>query len=209
MTISTWTIAPIVIIFFSIMACSNTDRHTDSEVKNLNAPVGSQTEKMDTSEDVTMLTSLPKGGSYNSNGRILGYRIFSSSVINNTLVPMELNINFPSDSLAMPNSDKYLKFFLPPDEISSTKNSEYNYGEKGIKSFFDGTTRSINLKTLIKPGEKYLFNSGVFFYPGYGVARARLFTSTSKDTAKLALSYSVSIGSNSLSIPCGEIILKK
>ena len=108
----------------------------------------------------------------------------------------------------MPKSDKYLKFFLSPGEMTSSKKSEYDYGVTGINSFFDSFNKPIILKTVIKPGEKYVFNSGVVFYPGFGVASAKLFTSISSDTTRLTLFYSISIGSDSLSIPCGEIIFK-
>jgi hypothetical protein len=208
-----WIIVPTLTILFGLTAFSNEDRHTDGEVKKLKIPFEIPTEMIDTinGRGVTIITSLPKGGGFTYKEKNFGYRIFWSRVINNTTVPIELTVNFPSDSfIVMPESDKHLKLFLPPGAMTFAKEIEYDYGVTEIQSFLDtGLNRPTTLKTVIKPKEEYMFNTGALFYPGNGLARAKLLTSSRTDVAKLDLSYSISIGASTLSIPCGQIVFKK
>jgi hypothetical protein len=111
-----------------------------------------------TGEGIIIQNSLPKGGvainrGYtDSTGKIHGFGIFWTRVINETATPLELTINFPADSFAIssaPNS--YFKLLLPPGTMTLDMQSLYNYGYEitDLRSFLD---TSFNKPTMLHPG---------------------------------------------------------
>jgi hypothetical protein len=86
------------------------------------------------SKGVIIQNSFPKGGPYIDpwTGRRFGKAVFWSRVINETSTPLEIAINFPADSFAIPPSaDSYFKFFLLPDTMTFDKESLFDYGATG------------------------------------------------------------------------------
>ncbi len=122
--------------------------------------------------------SFPKGGPYtHPTGKRFGYGIFWTRVINETATPLEITINFPADSFAIfPQPDSYLKLFLPPDTMKFDKETLYDYGATGLKSFLDTAFyKPTILKRTIHPKEECLFYIGlVFRVPDNGPVRTGL-----------------------------------
>lgn len=167
----------------------------------------SPTAHFDVGEGVIIQNSYPKGGGYldstgsrgytDSTGKNFGYGIFFTRVINETATPLELTINFPADSFAI------FKLFLPPDTMTLDKESLYNYGISGLRSFLDTNfNKPTMLQRTINPKEQCLFYIVTLFHQGGGVARAAL-TLKEQD-----LVYKISLGQYSALIPCGQIVLK-
>lgn len=120
-----------------------------------------------TSKGVIIQNSFPKGGPYKgAAGKNFNYSylIFFSSVTNETGAPLELTINFPADSFAIPSSpDTFFKIFLPPDIMTPDKVPLFNYGLTSIESFLNFTTPT-RLQKTINPKEQFLFYIGTVFY---------------------------------------------
>jgi hypothetical protein len=155
---------------------------------------------------VVIQNSLPKGGGgyIHSSGKTFSYVIFWTRVINQTTTPLELSIHFPADSLTIfPSPDSYLKVFLPPDTMTINKESLYDYGLTGLKSFLDTAFgKPTMLHRIINPKEECLFYIGMLFYQARGTARSELVL---KDQH---LFYRIKIGSQPGLIPCGLIVFK-
>lgn len=155
---------------------------------------------------VIIQNSLPKGGRYtDSTGRNFGYRIFWTRVINETATPLELTINLPADSFEIvPRPDSYLKVFLPPDTMTLDKETLYDYGATGLKSFLDaGLNKPTMLQRIINPKEACLFYIGVLIDPaGNNFTRAGLVLKEQD------LFYRINPQLDSALTPCGQIVRK-
>ena len=155
-----------------------------------------------TGKGIIIQNSLPRGDRYiDPAGRISAYGIFWTRVINETTTPFELTISFPADSFAIPTwPDSYLKLFLPPDTMTLDKESLYNFGATGLKSFLDtGLNKPTMLQRVINPKEECLFYIGAL--PGAG-SRAALVLKAQ------GLFYRINIIPDLL-IPCGQIVFKR
>lgn len=166
-------------------------------------------------DGVIIQNSLPRGGGYldssgtigylDSAGKHFGHAIFWTGVTNKTATPLELTINFPTDSFTIfLSTDSYIKLFLLPDTMTLEKESLYNYGVTGLKSFFDTSfNKPTMLQRTINPNEACLFYVTMLSYQARGTVRAG-FVLKEQD-----LFYRFSIDRDSVLIPCGNIILKK
>jgi len=166
-----------------------------------------------TGKGVIVQNSFPKGGGYldstgkigytDSTGQNFGYAIFWTRVINESATPLELTINFSADSFAMfPSPYPHLKLLLPPDTMTLDKESLYNYGVTGLKSFLDtGFNKPTMLQRTINPKEECLFYIAALSYQPMGVVRAGLVLKGQD------LFYRMSPQIDSLT--CGQIVFKK
>jgi hypothetical protein len=155
-----------------------------------------------TGKGIIIQNSLPRGDRYiDPAGKTSAYGIFWTRVINETTTPLELTINFPADSFAIPTlPGSYLKLFLPPDTMTLDKESLYNFGITDLKSFLDtGLNKPAMLRRTINPKEGCIFYIGAL--PGAGCRAALVL----KDQG---LFYRINIIPDLL-IPCGQIVFKK
>ena len=87
------------------------------------------------------------------------------------------------------------------------KESLYNYGATGLKSFLDtGLNKPTMLQRTIHPKEECLFYIGMLFHvPDNGRVRAGIILKEQD------LFYRISMGKqlDSALIPCGKVVLKK
>jgi len=101
--------------------------------------------------------SFPKGESYTDpNGKEYFKVIFWTRIINETVSPLELKIDFPVDlyeGAVLPG--KYSKVLLPPDTMTIDKVPLYDYGLTGLKYFLDNNIQKepSSFKRNIKPQE--------------------------------------------------------
>ncbi|MCK0189843.1 hypothetical protein [Arenibacter sp. F20364] len=162
---------------------------------------------------ITIQNSLPKGGSiepdrtqyFDSSGKQHGFAGFWTRIINETTLPLELNINFPADSFAIfTPPDSYLKLFLPTETVSFDKLSKFNYGLTELKSYFDDNfNKPTILKKTINPNEEHIFYIIVLSYQAGGTPRGGLILKGQD------LYYRMSIEPNGYGIiPCGQITFK-
>ncbi len=165
-----------------------------------------QVDTQTTTHDVIIQNSLPKGVNIytDSIGRKFIGVTFWSRVVNEKPAPLELIINFPSDSFANPQTHNYVKVLLPPDTMTFEKQSMYNYGLMGFDSFLDNSfNKSTKLQRTINPGEACAFYILVFSYrPDDGSVRAGLILKEQN------LFYRINMLDPFL-IPCGKIVIKK
>ncbi len=156
---------------------------------------------------IIIQNSYPKGDRYvDPTGKGFGSAIFWTRIINETAATIELVIGFPADSFPVPSSpDAYLKLFIPSDTMTVDKESLYNYGATGLKSFLDAGLRSPTmLQKTINPGEECLFYIGALSYQAGGMVRTGLVLKEHD------LFYRISIVPHfeSALFPCGQITVK-
>ena len=172
------------------------------------------TTHIDTTKGVIIQNSYPKGNGrldstgkngYNDPaGKNFAYTIFWTRVINETATPLELTINFPADSFEVPRSPhSYIKLFLPPDTMTLDKESLYDYGLTGLKSFLDTSfNKPTMLQRTINPKEECLFYIVRLANVGYnGAVRAGLVLQEQDLFYRINMLDSL--------IPCGHIVFKK
>ena len=162
---------------------------------------------------ISIQNSFPKGGSIglggtqylDSSGKKHAFAVFWTRIINESNTPLELHINFPSDSSAIfTPPDAYLKLFLPTDTITIDKLSSFNYGLTELKSYLDANfNKATMLQTTINPNEDYIFYVATLSYQASGTPRAALILKEQD------LYYRMSIAPFGYGIiPCGKITFK-
>ena len=82
-------------------------------------------------------------------------------ITNKTENPIEIEINFSGDSIAIPNStDTFMKLFLPQQEMTLEKESLISYGVTELESLYSST----NFHKKLNPEEDCLFYTVAIFY---------------------------------------------
>lgn len=166
-----------------------------------------------TGKGITIQNGFPKGGMIKPDGtqysdvsgKSYGFCVFWTRIINETTNPLELNIKFPVDSMAIftpPGS--YLKLFLPSDTLVYDKLESFNYGLTGIKSFLDNhLNKASKLHKTINPNEAHIFYVVALSYRAGGTPRAALILDEQD------LYYRMSVAPHgSGTIPVGRITFK-
>jgi hypothetical protein len=112
---------------------------------------------------VIIQNGYPRGGiKYTDpNGNEYGYAIFWTQVINETDNPLELKIDFPTNSYEVSNfPGKYFKILVPADTMTLDKIPVFMYGLKNIESFLDNNMhKPSSFQRNINPKE----SSGFYF----------------------------------------------
>lgn len=151
---------------------------------------------------IRVYNSYPRGGAYNSSGQKDGYRIFWTSIVNESATPLKLTVEFPIDSfptLTSPNA--YIKALIPPNTMTLEKLELFDFGVTNIKSILDNRFKKPGkLGITLNPGEEYFYYTLFLFHESEGTARSALVLKGQD------LSYRISIDSQPpLIIPCGRI----
>ena len=117
----------------------------------------------DNGKSVIIQNGYPKGGMQytNPNGKVCGYVVFWTHIINETDNALELNIDLPINSYEISNfPGKYFKVFVPTDTMTLDKMPLFMYGLRDIKSFFDNNiNKPSSFKRIINPKE----STGLYF----------------------------------------------
>ena len=167
--------------------------------------------------DIIFQNSFPKGGVYIDSSGILsggdttgiryGYGVFYTRLINETTEPVEMTLNFPTDSLVLASSPGvYFRLFLPPDTMTVDKLSQYSYGISDLASSLAVSFQKNNLlQRTVDPNETFYFYVVLLFNaPRNGPVRTG-FVAKDED-----LFYKIDIEPyGSTSIPCGQFDFKK
>lgn len=110
--------------------------------------------------NLVIQNSFPKSGIHytDPNGKKYIYAVFWTRIINESNNPLELTIDFPLDSFAIPTSSgNYMKLLIPSDTMTMDKEPLYDYGLK-IKPFLDkNRNKSSSLKRIINPKSSSAF----------------------------------------------------
>lgn len=166
--------------------------------------------------DVIFQNSFPKGGVYIDSSGILsggdttgiryGYGVFWTRLINETTKPVEMTLNFPTDSLVLASSPGvYFRLFLPPDTMTVDKLSRYSYGISDLASSLAAGFEELSmLERTVDPNDDFYFYVLLFFQaPKNGPVRTG-FVVKDQD-----LFYKIDIEPyGSTLIPCGQFVFK-
>lgn len=144
--------------------------------------------------------SLPKGGGLvQYQGKEYNYFIFWASIRNESRSPLELLIQFPK--LNYFNSDKaHFTVAFTKTPMSSAKVQDFDYGLKDIASLLQiESTQLQNLTSRISPKNEFLFYIPIFIHKTKWPVRAAFILKENK------LFYRVTAGTDTVTVPCGEI----
>jgi hypothetical protein len=128
---------------------------------------------------VRIQNHLPSGSVYiDSAGERQGYRSFVIDIINDTLLPLYFQIDFPRRYIDLDRStNSKFKVFVLPD--SMTREKEYTPNDsltEGLKLVINERIKGLSaVRKIIRPGETYKLRLGSLFKPD-GLARAELFS---------------------------------
>ena len=111
-------------------------------------------------ERIKIQNSLPKSSLNYSDpdGNKYVYAVFWTRIINETLNPQELTIDFPKDSFEIPSSSgNFMKLLLPSENMTIEKEPLSDYG-LNVKSFLDNNLhKPASLKRTINPKDLTTF----------------------------------------------------
>lgn len=112
-----------------------------------------------TGNNIIIQNSYPRGGPINTPDGRYGHAVFWSRVINKTDTTVELNLNFPADSIVIePTTNTHFKLLVPPDTMTLDKVSTYGFGLKRIESFVaENLYKPSHFQRTIKPNEDAMF----------------------------------------------------
>lgn len=125
---------------------------------------------------IVTINNGPRGGDYiSTSGKIIPYRLFRIQFYNDTVVPVELNLHFPAEEMALLSDTlKKVKAFLLPENSTPQKVTDTNnFGIKGLEGFLDsGLNKPSILTKRIEPKQEYIVYIGAIISD---LARAKLF----------------------------------
>ena len=114
-------------------------------------------------KSIIIQNSYPRGGMKytDPNGKVCGYAVFWTRIINETDKPLELKIDLPINSYEISNfPGKFFKVLVPADTMTLDKTTLFLYGLTDIESFLDNNIhKPSSFKRTINPKE----SSGFYF----------------------------------------------
>ena len=133
--------------------------------------------------NIKILNEGPAGSKFtNSKGEDDGFLVFRIQIFNDTIVPIDLEIKFPSKPVPLlPDSITKVEVYVLPDSITpDTIQNAANFGVIGIEDYFNSDlTDPGSLKTTIQPKEHHTLYLGMLYESeskmGFGTFRAKLF----------------------------------
>lgn len=177
---------------------------------------------------IVTINNGPRGGDYiSTSGKIIPYRLFRIQFYNDTVVPVELNLHFPAEEMAMLSDTlKKVKAFLLPENITPQKVTDTNnFGIKGLEGFLDsGLNKPSILTKRIEPKQEYIVYIGatislrarakLFFNgqdPQVSYLPVRSLKLNSDNTSKLPLVFGIGIDPPNYYtlIHCGNVTFLK
>lgn len=154
---------------------------------------------------VIIQNSGPRGGRgfTDAVGIVFGYRVYWNRIINESDAPLELTVNFPADSFALPAPDSYMKVFLLPDTLKEQDLVPPEV-DSVLKSHYDAAPHSRpNLRRTINPKESYFFHIIVLrHHTAGGVPRGGFALKEQRLFYRIAPEFDAKL------IPCGGITFK-
>jgi hypothetical protein len=150
----------IILSFAEFCSCKQSGKPTTGTVEAETVNSMRQYEYADSAGNrLVIYNSFPKGGGYvDTNGKRHPYVVFYTKVLNETMSPVEFEIEFPKDSFEFPpSSGVHMNLFIPPDTMTTGKVSLTDYG-LSVNSFVaTGINRPGSMKRIVNPGDSTAF----------------------------------------------------
>jgi len=149
---------------------------------------------------IIITNSLPKGGGIVSHkGKEYNYFIFWTNVRNESSLPLDLKINYPT-SISFKSKESHAKVAFTKSNMTIDKVQEFDYGLTGISSLINNESNELkDLNNRISPFENYLFYSVIFIHKTKWPVRAEYVI---KDKN---LFYKITAGTDVVMVPCGSL----
>lgn len=151
---------------------------------------------------LTIQNSLPKGGLKYTNpkGQEFIYLVFWTRMINNDTKKIEVKIDFHANSFELPPPPDNNLFYLPPDTMTVSKETIFNYGFTSLESFLDNNLyKKASSEFTLNPNESKTFYVLLLCNEGKNTAVRSALSLRGKE-----LFYAV----NGKEVPCGKIKFK-
>lgn len=170
-------------VYPSLMHCQNRESPVAQQDK-LNQVVTTKiSETFESYRGIKILQEGPRGSKFtNSKRGEFGLLVFRIQIFNDTIIPIDLEVKFPSKLAALlPDSLAKVKVNMLPDSITpDTIQNDANFGVIGLEDYFnsDLTAPGI-LKTRIQPKEHHTLYLGMIEEGnmgfGFGTYKTKLF----------------------------------
>lgn len=149
---------------------------------------------------IVISNSLPKGGGIvQHNGNEYNYFIFWTNVHNDSPIPLDLKIKFPT-IISFESKESHAKVVMPKSTMTIDKLQEFDYGLQDIPSLLNNESNQLKeLKNRISPSKNHLFYSVIFIHKTKWPVRAEYILKDKK------LFYKITAGTNVVMVPCGGI----
>ena len=220
-----------LLVCTSLMNCQNRQSQAAQQDELNQVTATKISETFESYPNIKILNEGPTGSKFtNSKGEEETFLVFRVQIFNDTIVPIDIEVKFPSKPAALlPDSLAKVKVYVLPDSITpDTIQNAANFGVIGIENYFnsDLTDPGI-LKTTIQPKEHHTLYLGMLQEGkmgfGFGTYKAKLFLNGQDiDAPFLPVTYikTEKTGSSSLDlifgigytphnqytlIPCGQI----
>lgn len=97
----------------------------------------------------------------NGPGNIYSYRSITSTIINDSTLPLHLDLALPAEQpYPAPYNDQRYRLFIIPEALAA---QQYNADSKALKDFLDSASgRPCTLQRIIQPKEELSLTIGVF-----------------------------------------------
>lgn len=146
---------------------------------------------------IVISNSLPKGGGIvQHNGNEYNYFIFWTNIHNDSPIPLDLKIKFPT-IISFESKESHAKVVMPKFTMTIDKLQEFDYGLQDIPSLLINELKDLNNR--ISPFKNHLFYSVVFIHKTKWPVRAEYILKDKK------LFYKITAGTNIVLVPCGGI----
>lgn len=182
--------------------------------------------------NIRILNTGPRGGGYQSSkGENFRYTVFRVEILNDTIIPIKLDINFPNSPIGLlPDSTLFFEVFLVPDKFTPDSIQDvFNFGARLEDLFESDHKYQFDLSTSIQPDEQQTLYIGILLKSKIidGTTRAKLFVEgqdqdapffkvatnnkykLSKNPINLVYGISVAAPKYHTLIPCGQISIGK
>mgnify|MGYP000046704004 CR=1 FL=1 len=112
-----------------------------------------------TGKGIIIQNSYPKGGPINTPAGRYGHAVFWSRIMNKTDTTLELNLNFPADSIVVESAtNTHFKLLVPPDTMTPDKVSTFGFGLEYIETFVaKNFYKPSQFQRAIKPNKDAMF----------------------------------------------------
>lgn len=125
---------------------------------------------------ISVFNSYPRGGAYITSKQNDAYRVFWTSIVNETTTPLKLTITFPKDSFpTFTSPTAYIKALVPPNKMMPEKVELFDFGLTNIQSILEnGFKQPSKLEIILSPKEEYFYYTLFLFHESEGRTRSSL-----------------------------------
>ncbi len=171
-----------LLVWICLMHCQIGQSDTAQQLKLNTTSIANNQETLRSYPNIKIINEGPTGSKFtNSKRGEFGLLVFRIQMVNDTIVPIDLELEFPSTPVPLlPDSITKVEVYVLPDSITpdTIQNNAANFGVRGLADYFNSDfTDPGSLKIRIEPKEHHTLYLGMIAESkmGHGTFRTKLF----------------------------------